>query len=81
MRRATSAGAVLSWPRVRSEHGGGHPIGVTQRISLRDRQALFETTVDNRSDHVAENVWAPCLGDLRPPDPHVLRQRTVPRDL
>ncbi|MBO0802700.1 MAG: hypothetical protein J2P25_06440 [Nocardiopsaceae bacterium] len=60
---------VLSWPQVRSAHGGTHPIGVTQRISVRDRHALFETTIDNRSDRVVENVWAPCLGDLRPPAP------------
>jgi hypothetical protein len=60
---------ILSWPQVRSEHGGEHPIGVTQRISVAGRQVLFETTIDNRSEHVVENVWAPCLGDLRPPSP------------
>ncbi|HSZ41890.1 MAG TPA: DUF6259 domain-containing protein [Trebonia sp.] len=58
---------VLSWPRVRSRHGGTHPIGVTQRISVDGRRVRFETTIDNRSDRVVENVWAPCLGDLRPP--------------
>lgn len=60
---------VLSWREVRSEHGGSHPIGVTQRISTGERRVLFETTIDNRSDYVVENVWAPCLGDLRPPAP------------
>lgn len=60
---------VLSWPRVRSRHGGTHEIKVTQRINVRDRQVLFETTVDNQSDRVVENVWTPCLGDLRPPAP------------
>lgn len=59
----------LSWPRMRSEHGGTHQIGVTQRIRLQDRQILFSTTIDNSSDLVVENVWAPCLGDLRPPSP------------
>ncbi|MFD7027319.1 DUF6259 domain-containing protein [Streptomyces sp. NPDC059917] len=63
-----SGGAItLSWRRVRSEHGGEHPIGVVQRISVTGRRVLFETTVDNRSEHTVENVWAPCLGDLRPP--------------
>lgn len=58
---------VLSWRQVRSRHGGRHPIGVTQRIRVGQRRAIFETTIDNRSEHVVENVWAPCLGDLRPP--------------
>jgi hypothetical protein len=33
----------------------------------RNNQVRFATTIDNRSDRVVENVWAPCLGDLRPP--------------
>jgi hypothetical protein len=65
--QASDTEITLSWPRVRSEHGGEHPIAVTQRISVTGRQLLFETTIDNRSDRVVENVWAPCLGDLRPP--------------
>ncbi|MFD4944627.1 DUF6259 domain-containing protein [Streptomyces sp. NPDC058409] len=60
---------TLSWRQVRSEHGGEHPIGVTLRISVAGRRALFETTVENRSEYTVENVWTPCLGDLRPPSP------------
>lgn len=68
--RAGHSGVTLSWRQVRSEHGGVHPIGVTQRISVTGpRRVLFETTIDNRSGLVVENVWAPCLGDLRPPSP------------
>jgi hypothetical protein len=67
--QAAESEVQLSWPQVRSEHGGTHPIAVTQRISLRDQQVVVETTIDNRSGHVVENVWAPCLGDLRPPAP------------
>jgi hypothetical protein len=67
--QVTDSEIVLSWRQVRSQHGGVHPIGVTQRISVHERQILFETTVDNQSDRVVENVWAPCLGDLRPPAP------------
>ena len=60
---------TLYWRQVRSEHGGEHPISVTQRISIAGRQALFETAVDNQADYTVENVWTPCLGDLRPPSP------------
>jgi hypothetical protein len=69
IQQVTSSEIVLSWRRVRSQHGGDHPIGVTQRIRVHERQALFETTIDNQSDRVVENVWSPCLGDLRPPAP------------
>jgi uncharacterized protein DUF6259 len=61
---------VLSWPAVRSRYGGVHQIGVTQRIGIRGRQVVFETTIDNRSDRTVENVCAPCLGDLRAPAPN-----------
>ena len=64
---ASDTAIELSWPRVTSEHGGTHPIAVTQRIRVDGRQVVFSTTVDNQSQHVVENVWAPCLGDLRPP--------------
>ncbi|MGH3172039.1 MAG: hypothetical protein ACRDN0_40065 [Trebonia sp.] len=70
LQRASDSEIVLSWPRVRSARGGEHQIGVTQRITVTGRRLLFETTVDNQSDRVVENVWAPCLGDLRPPAPH-----------
>lgn len=60
---------VFSWRQVRSRHGGSHPIGVTQRIRVRAGQAIFETTIENRSEYVVENVWAPCLGNLQPPGP------------
>jgi hypothetical protein len=59
----------LYWPEVRSRHGGVHAIGVTQRISVRGAAVVFATTIDNRSDRTVENVWAPCLGDLRAPAP------------
>lgn len=65
--RVTDSEVVLSWRQVRSEHGGDHAIGVTQRIRVTDGHATFETTIDNQSERVVENVWAPCLGDLRPP--------------
>lgn len=60
---------VMRWPEVRSQHGGVHPIAVTQRVAVSGRQVLFSTTVDNRSELTVENVWAPCIGDLRPPSP------------
>jgi hypothetical protein len=69
IQQASQSEIVLSWRQVRSEHGGSHQIGVTQRIRVDGRQLLFETTIDNQSDRVVENVWAPCLGDLRPPAP------------
>lgn len=70
----SDTGIMLSWPEVRSRYGGLHQIGLTQRIGVRGEQIVFETTVDNRSDRTGEpvtveNVWAPCLGDLRAPAP------------
>lgn len=67
--RATDSDIVLHWRRIRSRHGGDHPIALTQRISVHERRFRFETTIGNRSDLVVENVWTPCLGDLRPPAP------------
>lgn len=69
IQQVTSSEIALSWRQVRSQHGGIHPIGVQQRIRLHEQQIIFETAIDNRSDRVVENVWSPCLGDLRPPAP------------
>ena len=58
---------TLRWPRVRSEYGGDHEIGVTQSVRLTERRIVFGLTIDNRSEFTVENAWYPCLGDVRPP--------------
>lgn len=55
------------WPAVRSEHGGEHPIGVTQRWTLDGGRLVVATTIDNHSEYVVEDVHAPFLGDVQPP--------------
>jgi hypothetical protein len=55
------------WDSVVSAFGGEQDIRVVQSISLTERQAIYETTIDNRSELVVENVYSPYLGDLRHP--------------
>ncbi len=60
-------GLTLVWDGVESLHGGRHDVTVTERVRLIGRQAIFEVTIDNRSPYPVENVYAPYLGDVRPP--------------
>jgi hypothetical protein len=60
-------GLTLVWNGVDSIHGGHHDVTVTQHVRLAARQVLFELSIDNRCPYVVENVYAPYLGDVRPP--------------
>jgi hypothetical protein len=55
------------WDNLISDHGGILPIQVTQKIELDDSQAVFTTSLDNRSEFWVENVYSPYLGDIQPP--------------
>lgn len=57
----------LHWSSVRSQFGGEHPIGVSQRYALDGRRLTVSTTIENGSDLMVENVFSPYLGDVRPP--------------
>jgi len=59
--------ATMVWDGVESDHGGALDITVTLRVSLTDAQAVFYTTVDNRSAYTVENVYCPYLGDVQHP--------------
>ncbi|MFP3466477.1 DUF6259 domain-containing protein [Leifsonia sp. SIMBA_070] len=63
----TETTVAFTWRSVVSEHGGAHDIGVRQAYELTDGRLVVRTTIDNRSPLVVENVYAPVLGDLRPP--------------
>lgn len=58
---------TFSWDGVTSAYGGEHDIQVTLNVSLRDEQAIFAISIDNRSDYVVEIVHCPYLGDVQPP--------------
>ena len=36
-------------------------------VSLTEKQAVFETTIENHSDLMVENVYSPYLGDIQHP--------------
>lgn len=62
-------GAVrFHWDRVRSRHGGEHPIAVHLTVLVLEDRVVFTAEIDNRSELTVENVHYPCLGELRPPD-------------
>ncbi|MBN2583374.1 MAG: hypothetical protein JXL80_09910, partial [Planctomycetes bacterium] len=64
---ADGRSAVFVWDGVISRHAGPLPIKVTVEVTLDDLQAVWTTTIENRSDFPVENVYSPYLGDLRPP--------------
>lgn len=55
------------WDKVLTERGGEKDVRVVQSITLTDRQAVYETTIENHSDLVVENVYSPYLGDVQHP--------------
>ncbi len=56
------------WEEIRSQYGGQHPIKVVMEVCLERKQVIFTVTIENRSEYVVENVYAPFLGDVqRPP--------------
>jgi hypothetical protein len=60
--------ATFVWDGVDSEHAGRLAIRVTLRVETMGAQAVFRTTIENRSPGIVENVYAPYLGDVRRPD-------------
>lgn len=48
--------AMFIWDGVVSKHAGRLPIKVTVEVELRDRQAVWTATIENRSEHTVENV-------------------------
>jgi hypothetical protein len=64
---AAARSAVFRWKTVVSEFGGEHAMNVTMRVRLDEHQARWETTLENRSELVVENVYAPYFGDVAQP--------------
>jgi hypothetical protein len=58
---------TFTWDKVWTEFGGEKNVRVIQSISLLDRQAIYETTIENHSDLVVENVYSPYIGDIQHP--------------
>jgi hypothetical protein len=59
--------ATFVWDGVTSEFGGKHDIKLTLTVTMRERQAVFAMSVDNRSGYVVENVYCPYFGDVQHP--------------
>ena len=52
-----------------SEYGGWHEIKLEMKISMKDRKAVFELSIQNNSEFTVENVYCPYFGDLvHPPE-------------
>jgi hypothetical protein len=66
-RDADGQGVVFRWDSVESLHGGRHAIAVSEHLRLTARGLLVTVTIQNHSPYTIENVYAPYLGDLRPP--------------
>src|SRR5262249_10808872 len=64
---AAARSAVFRWNTVLSELGGEHAISVTMNVRLDEHQARWETTLENRSQLVVENVYVPYFGDVAHP--------------
>jgi len=58
---------IFGWDTVMTERGEEKAIRVTQTITLSERQVIYETTIENHSDLVVENVYSPYLGDVQHP--------------
>lgn len=65
--RLETEAITLVWDGVDSERAGRLDIKITTVIRLEDGQAVWNTTVENRSPYVVEAVHSPYLGDLTPP--------------
>lgn len=66
--------ACFTWQGITSELGGPLDIGVTLKVQLSGRQAVFTVTMANRSPYTVENVYCPYLGDVQhPPQPEWLK--------
>ena len=59
--------ATFTWDGVASEHGGAQDVRVRTAVALSARQAVFTTTIENRSGLMVENIYSPYLGDLQHP--------------
>ncbi|MCL2362815.1 MAG: DUF6259 domain-containing protein [Defluviitaleaceae bacterium] len=58
---------TFTWRNITSERGGEHPIDVTIRVAVEDRQIVYYTHIENRSQYTVEAVHVPYVGDVRPP--------------
>jgi hypothetical protein len=58
---------TLVWQGVESLYGGHHDVTVTEEVRLAGRRAIVAVGIENRSPYPVENVYAPYLGDVRPP--------------
>ncbi|HEX4211759.1 MAG TPA: hypothetical protein VIA06_00355, partial [Candidatus Dormibacteraeota bacterium] len=58
---------TMTWPRLRSHHGGSHEVEVRERVRLQAARAVFELEIVNRSELTIESVLFPYLADVRPP--------------
>ena len=58
----------FTWETVRSRFGGTHRIAIGLTYSLLPTELVVQVEIRNDADVVVENVYAPYLGDVRPPD-------------
>ncbi|MCX6422712.1 MAG: DUF6259 domain-containing protein [Actinobacteria bacterium] len=59
-----STWAIAHWPSLMSQHGGVHDISISMRISAVDERLVFSLEIENRSEHVIEDVRFPRIGDV-----------------
>lgn len=51
-----------------SQFAGELNIKVWMNVAMLEDQAVFTMTIQNDSPYTVENVYAPCLGDVKPPE-------------
>ncbi len=59
-----SSWVTAEWSSLVSEHGGVHDVGVRMRVAAEGPRLVFSLEIDNRSEHVVEDVRFPRLGDV-----------------
>lgn len=58
----------FTWEQITTRYGGPHPIKVETECRVENGQAVFYMHIDNRDEHVVENVYYPYIGDLYRPN-------------
>ena len=62
-------GVTYKWNGITSEYGGWHDIKLEMKISMKDKKAVFDLSIQNNSEYMVENVYCPYFGDLvHPPE-------------
>ncbi len=58
----------FTWEQITTRYGGPHLIKVETECRVENGQAVFYMHIDNRDEHVVENVYYPYIGDLYRPN-------------